>query len=131
LYTQFGDSVNSQFIYKVQTDIIEELLNKDEDMALSKPVKISYYSINGKNLTSINTSGSELINAFNNSKTVFKDEERCVSDSWGECVKDNLTKAGGAELLVCMAMGKWCAGGLAAMCTVDVQFEIARPIYCD
>lgn len=82
-------------------------------------------------MLSIHTSGEELINSLNKSKTLFKDEERCVSGSWGECVKDNLTKAGGAELLVCMAMGKWYAGGLAAMCTVDVQFEIARPIYCD
>jgi hypothetical protein len=54
----------------------------------------------------------------------------CTAGSWSQCVEKNIRASGATELLLCLAFGKYCAGGIAVLCAVDVQAGVARAIYC-
>jgi hypothetical protein len=58
-------------------------------------------------------------------------ENKCAPSSVGSCILDNLNGAGGWEMAGCIFLGKWCAAGLVALCTICVvDGGCSSPIYC-
>jgi len=119
-------------IFKSKSNLSYDMVGGYNDLPDEFNISIYYLSLNGETLLNYTISKKEFFKSYvYNSKSDDEEEERCASESWDDCVIDNLTKSGGAELLACMALGKYCAGGLAVGCAVDVIFEVKRPIYCE
>ena len=140
LISYVRDGTVRQLLFQGYSNLTPEQLKDDASLAKDLETNLTYSALDGRILVDLETKGEKIIS--NSSKMMAMTlgssecanpewDECCAAESWDLCVKDNLSESGGAELLACMALGPWCAGGLAAMCTLDVAAEIERPIYCD
>jgi hypothetical protein len=61
----------------------------------------------------------------------YMETQSCTTDNVLGCMEDNCQDAGPILCGACLIAAKWCGTSLAALCALDVYFEVERDIYCE